>query len=247
MRPELGLTQPRGGDVGGTSCALGLKSLNPDWTAPNCGARRARGSRGCIRGDWGCAWGTRGVFGGLGLAVPADPAPRSPRQVGVLQYGEHAVHEWTLGQHRTAEEVVEAARNISRQEGRETRTAFAIHQAWWGPGPGRGRDQDGDPPPAPAHASHPVWQHRSLQPRAGRPGGRHQADDRGDGRRVARRGRAARGAGGVRAAQHHALRHRREPPASVSPPRPRCPAAGRDPLPSSSSSSPRWGQDAAPG
>uniref|UniRef100_A0A8B9D791 Integrin subunit alpha 10 n=1 Tax=Anser cygnoides TaxID=8845 RepID=A0A8B9D791_ANSCY len=50
-------------------------------------------------------------------------------QVGVLQYGEHAVHEWTLGQHRTAEEVVEAARNISRQEGRETRTAFAIHQA----------------------------------------------------------------------------------------------------------------------
>lgn len=56
----------------------------------------------------------------------------------MLQYGEHAVHEWTLGQHRTAEEVVEAARNISRQEGRETRTAFAIHQAWWAPGLGSG-------------------------------------------------------------------------------------------------------------
>ncbi|NXK56228.1 ITA10 protein, partial [Chauna torquata] len=50
-------------------------------------------------------------------------------QVGVLQYGEHAVHEWTLGRYQTAEEVVEAAKNISRQEGRETRTAFAIHQA----------------------------------------------------------------------------------------------------------------------
>ncbi|KAM6234132.1 integrin alpha-10 [Porphyrio hochstetteri] len=50
-------------------------------------------------------------------------------QVGVLQYGEEAVHEWVLGRYQTAEEVVEAARNISRQEGRETRTAFAIRQA----------------------------------------------------------------------------------------------------------------------
>ncbi|NXF54819.1 ITA10 protein, partial [Oceanites oceanicus] len=50
-------------------------------------------------------------------------------QVGVLQYGERAEHEWALGRFRTAEQVVEAARNISRQEGRETRTAFAIHRA----------------------------------------------------------------------------------------------------------------------
>uniref|UniRef100_A0A8C3PJI0 Integrin subunit alpha 10 n=1 Tax=Calidris pygmaea TaxID=425635 RepID=A0A8C3PJI0_9CHAR len=50
-------------------------------------------------------------------------------QVGVLQYGEEVVHEWVLGRYRTAEEVVEAAKNISRQEGRETRTAFAIHRA----------------------------------------------------------------------------------------------------------------------
>ncbi|XP_053906915.1 integrin alpha-10 [Cuculus canorus] len=50
-------------------------------------------------------------------------------QVAVLQYGERAVHEWTLETYRTAEEVVEAAKNISRQEGRETRTAFAIHRA----------------------------------------------------------------------------------------------------------------------
>ncbi|XP_014815078.1 PREDICTED: integrin alpha-10 [Calidris pugnax] len=50
-------------------------------------------------------------------------------QVGVLQYGEEVVHEWVLGRYRTAEEVVEAAKNISRQEGRETRTALAIHRA----------------------------------------------------------------------------------------------------------------------
>ncbi|NWX94510.1 ITA10 protein, partial [Nothoprocta pentlandii] len=50
-------------------------------------------------------------------------------QVGLLQYGERAVHEWTLGQFGSAREVVEAARNISRQEGRETRTALAVRQA----------------------------------------------------------------------------------------------------------------------
>lgn len=59
-------------------------------------------------------------------------------QVGVLQYGERAVHEWELGRYQTAEEVVEAAKNISRQEGRETRTAFAIHQAWCAPASGVG-------------------------------------------------------------------------------------------------------------
>uniref|UniRef100_A0A674D226 Integrin subunit alpha 10 n=1 Tax=Salmo trutta TaxID=8032 RepID=A0A674D226_SALTR len=48
-------------------------------------------------------------------------------QVGVLQYGEVAVHEWSLRDYQTTKEVVEAAKNISRQEGRETRTAYAIH------------------------------------------------------------------------------------------------------------------------
>ncbi|XP_036394819.1 integrin alpha-10 [Megalops cyprinoides] len=48
-------------------------------------------------------------------------------QVGVLQYGEVSVHEWSLRDYQTTEEVVEAAKNISRQEGRETRTAYAIH------------------------------------------------------------------------------------------------------------------------
>ncbi|CAB1334539.1 unnamed protein product [Coregonus sp. 'balchen'] len=48
-------------------------------------------------------------------------------QVGVLQYGEVAVHEWSLRDYQTTQEVVEAAKNISRQEGRETRTAYAIH------------------------------------------------------------------------------------------------------------------------
>uniref|UniRef100_A0A671WJP7 Integrin subunit alpha 10 n=1 Tax=Sparus aurata TaxID=8175 RepID=A0A671WJP7_SPAAU len=50
-------------------------------------------------------------------------------QVGVLQYGEVAVHEWSLKDYQTTQEVVEAAKNISRQEGRETRTAYAIHMA----------------------------------------------------------------------------------------------------------------------
>uniref|UniRef100_A0A8V5GR51 Uncharacterized protein n=1 Tax=Melopsittacus undulatus TaxID=13146 RepID=A0A8V5GR51_MELUD len=51
-------------------------------------------------------------------------------QVGVLQYGELAVHEWDLDQFHTVEDVVAAAKNISRQEGRETRTALAIREAW---------------------------------------------------------------------------------------------------------------------
>ncbi|KAM6288830.1 LOW QUALITY PROTEIN: integrin alpha-10-like, partial [Aegotheles albertisi] len=50
-------------------------------------------------------------------------------QVAVVQYGEHAVLEWALDQFQTPQEVVEAAKNISRQEGRETRTAMAIHWA----------------------------------------------------------------------------------------------------------------------
>uniref|UniRef100_A0A7N8Y2Q9 Integrin, alpha 10 n=1 Tax=Mastacembelus armatus TaxID=205130 RepID=A0A7N8Y2Q9_9TELE len=50
-------------------------------------------------------------------------------QVGILQYGEVAVHEWSLKDYQTTQEVVEAAKNISRQEGRETRTAYAIHTA----------------------------------------------------------------------------------------------------------------------
>uniref|UniRef100_A0A8D3CW20 Integrin subunit alpha 10 n=1 Tax=Scophthalmus maximus TaxID=52904 RepID=A0A8D3CW20_SCOMX len=50
-------------------------------------------------------------------------------QVGILQYGEVAVHEWSLKDYQTTQDVVEAAKNISRQEGRETRTAYAIHMA----------------------------------------------------------------------------------------------------------------------
>ncbi|KAF5904486.1 integrin alpha-10, partial [Clarias magur] len=50
-------------------------------------------------------------------------------QVGILQYGEITVHEWSLKDYQTTEEVVEAAKNINRQEGRETRTADAIRMA----------------------------------------------------------------------------------------------------------------------
>ncbi|XP_078060899.1 integrin alpha-10 [Mustelus asterias] len=50
-------------------------------------------------------------------------------QIGVLQYAEIVVHEFSLGEHKTARKVVEAARNISRQGGRETKTAMAVKVA----------------------------------------------------------------------------------------------------------------------
>uniref|UniRef100_A0A3Q4GDK0 Integrin, alpha 10 n=1 Tax=Neolamprologus brichardi TaxID=32507 RepID=A0A3Q4GDK0_NEOBR len=59
-------------------------------------------------------------------------------QVGILQYGEVAVHEWSLKDYQTTQEVVEAAKNISRQEGRETRTAHAIEKATEAFSPERG-------------------------------------------------------------------------------------------------------------
>ena len=54
--------------------------------------------------------------------------------MGLVQYGESSVHEWSLGDFRTKEEVVRAARNLSRREGRETKTAQAIMMAWWDTG-----------------------------------------------------------------------------------------------------------------
>ncbi|XP_054994069.1 integrin alpha-10 isoform X2 [Sorex araneus] len=50
-------------------------------------------------------------------------------QVGLVQYGERPVHEWSLGDFRTKAEVVRAARNLSRREGRETKTAQAVLEA----------------------------------------------------------------------------------------------------------------------
>ena len=64
-------------------------------------------------------------------------------QVGLVQYGESSVHEWSLGDFRTKEEVVRAARNLSRREGRETKTAQAIMMAWWGTGKGGVGSQKG--------------------------------------------------------------------------------------------------------
>ncbi|KAM9375899.1 LOW QUALITY PROTEIN: integrin alpha-11-like [Pholidichthys leucotaenia] len=50
-------------------------------------------------------------------------------QVGVVQYGTTVVHEFTLGEYQTVEEVVEAARNIDQRGGEETRTALGINVA----------------------------------------------------------------------------------------------------------------------
>ncbi|CAN9499026.1 unnamed protein product [Ophioblennius macclurei] len=50
-------------------------------------------------------------------------------QVGVVQYGSTVVHEFSLGEYQTVEEVVEAARSIHQRGGEETRTALGINTA----------------------------------------------------------------------------------------------------------------------
>ncbi|XP_074533993.1 integrin alpha-11 [Halichoeres trimaculatus] len=50
-------------------------------------------------------------------------------QVGVIQYGTTVVHEFSLGDYQTVEEVVEAARDIDQRGGEETRTALGISVA----------------------------------------------------------------------------------------------------------------------
>ncbi|XP_026222421.1 integrin alpha-11 isoform X2 [Anabas testudineus] len=50
-------------------------------------------------------------------------------QVGVIQYGTTVVHEFSLGEYQTVEEVVEAARSIDQRGGEETRTALGINVA----------------------------------------------------------------------------------------------------------------------
>ncbi|KAG7253446.1 hypothetical protein CRUP_020765 [Coryphaenoides rupestris] len=50
-------------------------------------------------------------------------------QVGVLQYGSRVVHEFSLSDYQTVEEVVAAAHNIQQRGGEETRTALGINVA----------------------------------------------------------------------------------------------------------------------
>lgn len=49
--------------------------------------------------------------------------------MGVVQYGSTVVHEFSLGEYQTVEEVVEAARSIDQRGGEETRTALGINVA----------------------------------------------------------------------------------------------------------------------
>ncbi|KAG8145248.1 hypothetical protein E2320_013600, partial [Naja naja] len=49
--------------------------------------------------------------------------------VGVVQYGEDAVHEFHLNDYRSVKDVVEAAKHIEQRGGTETRTAFGIEFA----------------------------------------------------------------------------------------------------------------------
>lgn len=50
-------------------------------------------------------------------------------QVGVIQYGSSVVHEFTLDEYQTVEDVVDAARGIDQRGGEETRTALGINVA----------------------------------------------------------------------------------------------------------------------
>ncbi|XP_062998417.1 integrin alpha-11 [Elgaria multicarinata webbii] len=50
-------------------------------------------------------------------------------QVGVIQYGEDAVHEFHLNDYRSVKDVVEAAKHIEQRGGTETRTAYGIEFA----------------------------------------------------------------------------------------------------------------------
>ncbi|XP_036049512.1 integrin alpha-11-like [Onychomys torridus] len=50
-------------------------------------------------------------------------------QVGIVQYGEDAVHEFHLNDYRSVKDVVEAASHIEQRGGTETRTAFGIEFA----------------------------------------------------------------------------------------------------------------------
>ncbi|XP_007542943.2 integrin alpha-11-like [Poecilia formosa] len=50
-------------------------------------------------------------------------------QVGVIQYGSTVVHEFSLGEYQTTEDVLDAAKNIDQRGGEETRTALGISVA----------------------------------------------------------------------------------------------------------------------
>ncbi|NXY38093.1 ITA10 protein, partial [Pomatorhinus ruficollis] len=115
---HLGMTLVDSKDGGFVVCA-------PLWSQ-ECGTSVAApwGLEGSLW-TWGLPVGLRHVPVDLGLPL----ALTLPFQVGVLQYGERLVQEWALGQHPTAQRLLEAARNLTRQEGRETRTAMAIRQA----------------------------------------------------------------------------------------------------------------------
>lgn len=71
-------------------------------------------------------------------------------QVGVVQYGSSVVHEFSLGDYQTVEEVVAAARSIRQRGGEETRTALAIDVARYEP-----RPHPGERRPVGAAHTHP--------------------------------------------------------------------------------------------
>lgn len=106
-------------------------------------------------------------------------------QVGVVQYGSSVVHEFSLGDYQTVEEVVAAARSIRQRGGEETRTALAIDVARYEPRP----HPVSDAPWGRRALTRASVQIRGVQ--AWRPSRSSEGDDRDHRRRIARQPAAA--------------------------------------------------------
>lgn len=121
-------------------------------------------------------------------------------QVGVVQYGSTVVHEFSLGEYPTVEEVVEAARRIDQRGGEETRTALGINVARY--------DLKLHPLMNPVGFPHAVFfavQVGSVQAR--RSPRCSEGDDRNHRWRISRQPTAAAGSHRQRERQHHHVRH----------------------------------------
>lgn len=132
-------------------------------------------------------------------------AQDSVLQVGVVQYGSSVVHEFSLGEYQTVEEVVAAARSISQRGGEETRTALGINVARYEPDPHQVSD------PAGVACTHPgVCGVQGGGVQARRPTRSSEGDDRDHRWRIARQRGAAPGRRPQPEGRGHHVRHRCE-------------------------------------
>lgn len=108
----------------------------------------------------------------------------------MVQYGSSVVHEFSLDEYQTAQEVVEAAKRISQRGGEETRTALGINVARYEPDL-----KPVEQPAARVHAHPHVFGVQVGGVRARRPARSPEGDDRDHRRRISRQPAAAAGRG----------------------------------------------------